>query len=137
MRFHGFTLSDVEITVGETGYDLHNNFNFSGLAYDVANQTLILRWQRCIGDWVPVNTPHNLEIQMRGVSHLSAKSRDLKKPFTEDDCLGTVLVVAADKTSEESYGAIERVDEDMHVIFEFMSGFAVRVQAEEATCVVA
>jgi hypothetical protein len=49
MRFHGFTLSDVEITVGEASYDLHNNFNFSGFAYDIAGQTLTLRWQRCTG----------------------------------------------------------------------------------------
>lgn len=136
MRFHGFTLSDVEITVGDTGYDLHNNFTFGGLAYDIASQTLTLQWQRCAGDWVPIETPSGLEIKMRGVSHFSATPRDPKKPFTEDDCLGTVLVVAADKPSEESYGSTNRVDENMHLVFEFESGFAVRVHAEEATCVV-
>lgn len=136
MRFLGFTLSDVEIKVGTTGYDLHNDFNFKGFAYDIAAQTLTVQWQRCAGDWVPVSAPSGLEIQMRGVSYFSASPRDSKKPVTEDDCLSTVLFVGADKSSEDSYGSTGRVDEDMHLIFEFMSGFAIRVQAEEAECAV-
>jgi hypothetical protein len=137
MHFLGFRLSDVVISVGKTDYDLHNDFSFRGFAYDIAGQTLTFQWQRCAGDWVPIKTPPKLEVQMRGVSHFSATPRDLEKPFTEDDCLSTVVFVAPDKASGESYGSVERVDEDMHVIFEFMSGFAVRVQAEEALCVVA
>lgn len=140
MRLQGFTLSDVEITVDATSYDLHNNFNFTGFSYEVETRTLSLKWHRGIGDWVPTETPCSLEILMHRVRHFSASPRDSTKPFTEDDCLGTVVVVvAADKPLEQSYGAIDGVSnlgDDIHLVFEFMSGFAVRVQAEEATCVV-
>ena len=49
--------------------DLHNDYDFVGLSYEVRDRTLDLRWTRSTGDWVRAGLPAALRLSCRGVTH--------------------------------------------------------------------
>jgi len=134
MELRGFDLGNIDLEVGEEVYDLHNNFDFLSLSYAVASRELTLRWARGSGDWVPKDSPSEIVITARKVSHLTVIGRDPEMPYSEDDCLNCVSFVGARDATENSFMVASPADPDLHYVFQFMSGFTVRVQAEDAVC---
>jgi hypothetical protein len=134
MKLRGFELANIDLSIGDNVYDLHNNFDFRGFSYDVATRELILRWSRGAGEWVPKYSPNSIEVEVHQVSHFSASARDPRVPYSEDDCLDCVAFVEAGHASSESFITAAPAGHDLHYVFQFMSGFCLRVQGEEATC---
>jgi len=114
--------------------DLHNNFNFLGLDYSVEHRTLLLRWKRSEGRWIPPNQPSAVLIEFREVSEFRFMPRDSEIPFTEDDCVRGIGywvdedwvngVIIADPSQNPDPKWLTAVD--------FMSGAVIIVQAESA-----
>ena len=83
-----FTLKNsIYLVAGGKELDLHNNYDFVGLDYSIANRILVLRWLRSPGDWVSLDSPCEVELEYRDVARFEFRPRDPEMPFTEDDCL--------------------------------------------------
>ena len=83
-----FTLKNsIYLVAGREELDLHNNYDFVGLDYSIADRVLILRWLRSPGDWVSQDSPSEVELEYRDVARFEFRPRDPEMPFTEDDCL--------------------------------------------------
>ncbi|MCK9202325.1 MAG: hypothetical protein M0P42_14430 [Gallionella sp.] len=137
MRLIDFSLSNIELEVGDSCFDLHNNFDFEGFSYGVANRSLAMKWKRGIGDWVPLGSPLEIEVKIEGVIHFSVTPRNPELPFSEDDCLNCVSFVEPDQPIDDCFiTAVAPIPTELHYIFQFMSGLNIRVQAEEARCLV-
>jgi hypothetical protein len=134
MRLLGFELGNIDLEVDGEVYDIHNNFIFSGSSYDVATRELVLRWARGNGDWISPDHPSGIVITAREVSHLSVVARDPEMPYSEDDCLHCVSFVEVNGATEHGFVVSGSADPNLHYVFQFMSGFILRVQAEEAHC---
>ena len=115
--------------------DLHNDYNFVGLSYDVGERAVELQWRRSTGDWVQDGLPAALRLACRGVTHFSATPRDPEMPFTEDDCLSDLSFALPREPDDAAFSlspATAGFDGSWHWVFSFMSGFSVRVAAESA-----
>ena len=115
--------------------DLHNDYDFVGLSYEVRDRTLDLRWTRSTGDSVRAGLPAALRLSCRGVTHFSAASRDSEMPFTEDDCLSDLFFALPHDPDDSAFSvspAADAFDDSWHWIFSFMSGFSLRVAGESA-----
>jgi hypothetical protein len=134
MKLRDFELEDIEIIVGEQVYDLHNNYKFQGFTFDVNSRELTLNWVCGIGEWIPKGSPSKITISASEVSFLSVSPRKQDAPYSEDDCLNCVMVVEHNQNTEDCYSISNPVAEELHYVFEFMSGFSIRVQANEAFC---
>ena len=134
MLLRNFELMNIDLAVGESIYDLHNDFSFAGFAYDLPTRELELRWLKGTGDWVSKESPSEIRITICGVSYLAVLPRDPDMPYTEDDCLNCVSVVEASQPTESAFITAATPENDLHYVFRFMSGFVLRVQAQEATC---
>ncbi len=66
--------------------DLHNNFSFTCLNYDILRRELSLHWVSRDADWVPSNNPQQLKMVFNSVSLFKAQEREPGCPYTEDDC---------------------------------------------------
>ena len=116
-------------------FDLHNDFDFVGFFYSVAERAAELRWVRSRGDWVHSGMPAGLVLSCRGVTHLSATPRDPEMPFTEDDCLSEICFALPDRAAEDAFAvspAASAFDPSWHWLFSFMSGFTLRIAGETA-----
>lgn len=119
-------------------FDLHNNFDFLGLAYGSAQRTLELRWIRGAGDWVEPTEPAELRLYFSGVHLFKARERDPEMPFTEDDRLAHIGFIWDDMLSEmDGYTSNQRKEGCTHVIALFTSGFSIKIGAESVTLHVA
>lgn len=134
MRLRGFQLLDIYLTVADKFFDLHNNFDFTGFAYEIGARALRLNWKRGTGAWVPSTDPLGIQIELLGISHFSANPRVEDRPYTDDECLDCVSFVEPSQHIDESFTTAATPSDDWHYVFQFESGLVLRVKAEEATC---
>jgi len=134
MKLRDFQLLDIYLTVAERSYDLHNNYDFTGLMYEIGTRTLTLAWKRASGTWVPSTDPLRIHIELLGVSHFSAKPRQEDRPASDDECLDCVSYVEPAQDIEDSFTTAATPDDSWHYVFQFESGLVLRIKAEEATC---
>jgi hypothetical protein len=61
----------IEIKYCGITLDLHNNFDFIGFTYQPSINSLVLNWQKNIGDWVPKDEILNFSILHRDVTFIN------------------------------------------------------------------
>jgi hypothetical protein len=133
MKLVGFSISKDCIALEREAdyFDLHNNFDFIGLAYSSAQRTLDLFWHRGTGDWVKPTEPAKLRLVFSEVYLFKTHERDLGLPFTEDDCLDSIGFLWNDMLAEMgSFTSNEPKEGCTHLIAIFMSNFSIKVGAE-------
>ena len=128
------TFSSIEVEGAHR--DLHNNFKFSGLEYDISKRELSLSWLRRDEEWIAQDDPNQLKIIFGLVSLFKSKERDFDCPYTEDDCLSTIGFIGNDMLEEiEGFAYCKPTPEANHLNISFMSGFALKISAGKATCI--
>ena len=140
MKLVGFSIAKDCIALERDAdyFDLHNNFDFRGLAYDPTQRTLELRWSRGVGNWVKPTEPPELRLAFTGVFLFKAHERDPAIPFTEDDCLDSIGFIWDNLLVEmHGYTSNQPGDGCTHLNAVFMSGFSIKVGAESVTLNVA
>lgn len=112
--------------------DLHNNFDFISLEYDIETMTLILRWLKSSGDWVPKDELLGLALLHKNVSYLTISSRDPEMPLSEDSCLSDITFFPSssreinDNIMDKSFP-----EEGDDILYMFQSGQVIRVHCAE------
>lgn len=140
MKEHFTLKNSIYLVTGSEELDLHNNYDFVGISYSIADRVLVLRWLRSPGDWVTHDSPAEIELEYRDVQRFEFRPRDPEMPFTEDDCLsGAGYYCDAGWPDSVSSGWESGVfstaadpEEDWLRAFQFWSGAIVVVRAGEA-----
>jgi len=90
MQEHFTLMNSIYLVVGKEKWDLHNNYDFVGLDYSIANRFLVLQWIRKAGDWIPLDSPTEVKLEFHNVTRFEFHPRDPETPFSEDNCLWEV-----------------------------------------------
>ncbi|MCW5553778.1 MAG: hypothetical protein KIS67_16670 [Verrucomicrobiae bacterium] len=117
---------EVELETESESFDLHNDFDFAGCAYDVVARSVSLRW--IPNEYASSNQRRSIVVEMRGVFHFSSSPRDPDVPFSEDTCLSSVGLIPPSAPMLDS--AQSDAPPNWHHVFTFMSGFRLRIGAE-------
>jgi hypothetical protein len=139
MYLSNFTIASDFIAVECEGvyHDLHNNLNFISISYDVLNRKVTLSWVKSTGDWVSTGCPNTLELEFSGVSLFKCKERDSGTEYTEDDCLESLGFIHNDMIEEiEGFAKSAPSPDACHLNISFMSGFALKLAADSAKCLI-
>lgn len=140
MEEHFTIKKSIYLLAGGEELDLHNNYDFVGLDYSIAERVLVLRWVRSPGDLVSLDSPSEVELEYRDVARFEFRPRDPEMPFTADDCLwdagywreaGWPVGISSGSDSGVFYTDAEP-GEDWFRAFQFHSGAIVLVGAGEA-----
>lgn len=132
MRPENFQVDDsIYFQHGGFDLDLHNNYDFVGFTYSVAERLVEMRWHRGTSDWVDTRPPARLLLRLHGITHFSASPRDPEMPFTEDDCLSGISFLAPEPPEPEGVTS-NGVNSSWHWVFSFQSGFSLRLAGERA-----
>jgi len=132
MNFNGFRIDHTELIIGEVFYDLHNDYQFRRLSYDIDARIVTLDWIVRVAHYVPKNSPRSITLIMSDVSFFAASPRNPIHGYGEDDCLGLSQFVGEDVI--QSFGADVIGADRPHYMFDFMSEFILRVYAAEVHC---
>ena len=125
-------VSDIEMQVGNHLLDLHGEYLFRSVTYDIARRSVTLQWARRQEDHVDPDQPGRLMLIMNGVHHFEVRPRDPELPPTEDDCLGGLSYYCDEDWCTAPFWTETAPDEDWFWVFEFMSHMQIFVGAETA-----
>ncbi|MGI4752036.1 MAG: hypothetical protein ACRYFB_15490 [Janthinobacterium lividum] len=70
--------------------DLHNNFDFVGFDYNVANREIKLNWIKSIEEWIDKDELSSLVLIHKAVTFLKVIEQDEKSTYNDDSCLGEI-----------------------------------------------
>ena len=113
-------------------YDLHNDFDFIEINYIIETQSVTLKWQRGIGNWVNQNQPDLIVLIISNVSQFEFKPRDSEMPFTEDDCLESFGFISDDDWCDGQFWVDKIPDDNWLWSFVFQSGAEIIIGAKSA-----
>lgn len=122
----------------ELTLDLHNDFDFEGLEYSVADRRVSLKWKCSTRENVKSNIPLSIRLDFFEVSEFRFYPRNFETPFTEDNCLNSFGYW----TDEEWCDGVflsengEVIDSQYLTAFEFMSGAIVVFRAARAIALI-
>lgn len=128
-----FNEDNISLDVNEIYCDLHNNFDFQSISYDVSKRNVQLVWIKSVGDWVPKGLPESIVLVFDGVSSVKLKERDSEMPYTEDDCINTIGFASPEN---EDYCSHEQFEDTWCLVMDFMSGASIKIQSDICRCVV-
>lgn len=132
MKAKNFRIDDsIYIVTEGHSFDLHNNYDFCGFAFDVVQRSLVLSWEKTKGDWGQAADPPTVALRIHGVRSLEVTPRDPKTPFSEDDCLQDISFVCDEPWCSEPF-AIEKIpDASWRWVFQFMSRASIVIDGDE------
>ncbi|MES2822751.1 MAG: hypothetical protein V4732_04045 [Pseudomonadota bacterium] len=113
--------------------DLHSNYDFVKFSYDISCQSVALYWNKSEEDWAVKEPFENLRLQFNSISIFAVRSRDDKKPFSEDDCLSYIGYMHPDDI-EIMNGFLPKkmANDKYHLVLGFESGMAIKLFCETA-----
>jgi hypothetical protein len=132
MKEHFTFDSGIYLVANGHELDLHNNYDFQGVDYSISDRSVILRWHRGDGDWLPKESPFKVELRYDGVERFEFQRRSPEIPFTEDDCLANSGYWTDEDWASGAFVEWAVPEPDWLRAFQFHSGAVILVQAREA-----
>jgi len=117
--------------------DLHNNFDFESIEYNIDKRVIRLVWRKNTAKRVPERNPGKITLEFYGVMRFKMTARDPALPFTEDDCLNTIGFLPADNWDYMDGYSPQKSSADDDFLIHFMSGAALKIKAESSKCILA
>ena len=132
MKADNFSVADsVAIEYEGCYFDLHNNYDFTGLTYEVNSQRVILEWSKGESEWAEKEIYSSLKLVFDFVSIFNVTSRISGQPFSADDCLSYMGYLHPDDIDlMDGFLPRENADESYHLVFGFEGGQVVKLYAE-------
>lgn len=135
MNLKNFRIANDFVGLEANGhyFDLHNNFSFQRLSYEVGIREIVFEWVRREAEWIHPNDPLAIALVFSNVEFFKIKERDFGESYLEDDCLSTIGFVHRSLINElEGYFKNEPDGEVDHLNICFNSGQAMKIVAGSA-----
>ena len=108
--------------------DLHNNFNFAGLTYEVSEQRIELEWYRVLGEWSRNERYEKIKLIFDAVSVFCVHARDQAKPFSEDECLSYIGYLHPDDMDVmDGFLPVDQSSDGCHIVLGFEGGLVIKL----------
>jgi hypothetical protein len=112
--------------------DLHNNFDFIGFDYNVADREIKLHWKKSSGDWVDKNEFSSLVLTHKDVIFLRVIDQDENSTYEDDSCLGEITFFPS--TAREINDSIipqKKPNDGDDILYFFENGQLIRIHCKE------
>lgn len=90
MRASNFRLrASIYLIIGDLELDMHNDYDFTSVQYDIAKQQVTFTWLRSYEKWVDLSLPTTVKLICEGVTMFSSTPGDTSLPKSESSCLNS------------------------------------------------
>jgi hypothetical protein len=117
--------------------DLHNNFDFVGFDYNIANREIKLYWRKSSGDWVDKNEFTSLVLTHKAVTYLKVIDQDENSTYEDDNCLDEITFFPS--TAREINDSIipqSKPNDEDDILYFFENGQRIRIHCKEIELIV-
>ena len=125
-------IDNYAIEIAGRHIDLHNNFDFIGFDYNVADREINLHWKKSNGNCIDNNEFSSLVLIHKQVTFLRVIDQDPNSKFEDGCCLGEISFSPA--TSREIDDCILRQpkpNDDDDILYFFENGQLIRIHCEQ------
>ena len=128
-----FDITDNHALTFEGRYiDLHNNFDFVGFDYNVADREIKLNWKKSSGEWVDKNELSSLVLTHNSVTFLKVIDQDEKSTYDDDSCLGEITFFpSTEREINDSIVPQSKPNEGDDIVYMFENGQRIRIHCEQ------
>jgi hypothetical protein len=112
--------------------DLHNNFDFVGFDYKIAEREIIIHWKKSSGEWVDKNEFSSLVLTHKDVTYLKVIEQDENSTYEDDCCLDVMSFFPS--TAREINDSIvpqSRPNEGDDILYFFENGQRIRINCKQ------
>lgn len=137
MRAINFLWSNsIYLHIGRLKLDLHNDYDFKKVIYDIEQRSVLLEWHRGSGEWVSNALPHQIQILMTEIYGFRVLPRDPKMPVSEDNCLNSFGYDCDEDWADGQFWVDSAPEPEWRWSFLFQSGMEIQVDGESASVTV-
>ena len=112
--------------------DLHNNFDFVGLDYNVANRAIKLNWKKAIGEWIEINEISSLTLVHKSVTFFEVIDKGENKNHEDATCLAEITYFSStSREINDEFILQSKPNKNDDIIFFFENGQRVRIHCEQ------
>lgn len=132
MKVNFYIKDNHAIEIGGRIIDLHNNFDFFGFDYNIADREIKLYWKKSIGNWVDKNEFSSLVLTHKGVTFLRVIEQDEKSIYEDSRCLGEITFFPS--TAREINNSIvpqAKPNNEDDILYFFENGQLIRINCKE------
>lgn len=112
--------------------DLHNNFDFVGLDYNVADREIKLNWKKSNGNWINKNEFSSLVLTHRAVTFFKVIDQDEKSNYEDDSCLCEIsFFPSSEREFEDSIISQSKPNDGDDIKYFFESGQQIIIHCDQ------
>jgi len=128
-----FDITDnYALSIAGRHIDLHNNFDFVGFEYDVADREIKLRWEKSGGDWVDKNEFLSLVLTHSEVTFLKIIEQDEKSIFDDNSCLEDITFFpSTEREINDCIVSQSKPNDGDDILYFFENGKRIRIHCEK------
>ncbi|PJI99441.1 hypothetical protein CLU85_4285 [Acidovorax sp. 69] len=133
MQASNFLLqSGIYLVAGNAQLDLHNDYDFVSVEFNVAVQAVDLRWQRSSSTRVSKDLPLCVSLKFEDVTHFEAIPGDPSFPKSESLCLSSFGYCTNDEWGKSQFWVEKEPEQDWGWSFQFQSKQEFRIRGAKA-----
>ena len=118
------------LAINTTELDLHNDYEFVSLKFDVSNQVVELIWCRCASSGKLRNLPQSVSLRCEGVTFFLASPADQSLPISESLCLSSIGYQSNEIAGQ--FWVEEEPDDQWAWSIQFQSGAQFQIRGSQA-----
>lgn len=128
-----FDLKDNHsIEIAGRHIDLHNNFDFVGFEYNVADREIKLHWKKSSRSWVDKNEFSSLVLTHKGVSFLRVIEQKENSKYEDDSCLGEITFFPSNvREINDSIVSQPKPNNGDDILYFIENGQVIRINCEQ------
>lgn len=132
MKVNFDIIDNHALTVPGQHIDLHNNFDFVGFDYNIADRVINLHWKKSSGDWVDKNEFSSLVLTHKTVTYLKVIDQDENSTYEDDSCLDEITFFPS--TAREINDSIvpqSKPNNGDDILYFFENGQRIRIHCKQ------
>ncbi len=134
MRTENFSWkSSIHLQIGDLELDMHNNYDFVGVVYDLKVRSVLLEWHLANRESISKTLPSHIKMLLSGVEDFRVSPRVHEIPFTEDNCLSSFGYACDEKWTDGQYWIDGTPEPEWRWSFLFQSGLEIQIGGESAS----
>ncbi len=120
------------LTLAGRHIDLHNNFDFVGFDYNIADREIKLHWKKTSGDWVDKNEFSSLILTHKTVTYLKVIDQDENSTYEDDSCLNEITFFSSTaREINDSIVSQSKPNNGDDILYFFENGQRIRIHCKQ------
>jgi hypothetical protein len=132
MKVNFDILDNIALSYEVLYIDLHNNFDFEKLEYNVGHRELTLTWKKTDGEWVGKNELSKIILTHTGVDYFAISGQGENFVLQDNKTLSEIsFFPSTSREINDSISSQQKPNPDDDIMYFYENGQAIRIHCDK------